>query len=60
MMRILMKTPYKKPEMNILEIAPCMILSSSLGISKTSQGDFSEDFAKGHRGAWGNLWEEND
>lgn len=51
-----MKKQYEKPNMDVIDISPCMILALSI---KDSQGDLSEDFAEGHRGTWGNLWEEN-
>ena len=51
-----MRKQYEKPKMCIVDIAPCMILA--LSIDKGSQGDFPEDFAKEHRGTWGDLWGE--
>ena len=44
--------------MNIADLAPYEILATSsptLNISDT-QGEADEDFARGHRGSWGNLW----
>lgn len=56
-----MKTQYEKPTINVLDIAPCIPLAASgLDIDADSKGDFSEDFGRGHRGAWGNLWDESD
>ena len=54
-----MRKQYKQPMMNVVDMSPCMPLASSLGIDKHSQGDFSEDFVKGHRGTWGDLWGED-
>ena len=51
-----MRKQYEKPKMCIVDIAPCVILAFS--IDKDSQGDF-EDFSKGHRGTWGDLWGED-
>ena len=56
-----MKTQYEKPTINVLDIAPCIPLAASgLDIDADSKGDFSEDFGRGHRGTWGNLWDESD
>lgn len=52
------KIDYIKPEMSIVDLTPYEILatsSSTLSISNT-QGKADEDFARGHRGSWGNLW----
>lgn len=53
-----MRKQYEQPVMNVVDMSPCMPLASSLGIDKHKQGDFSEDFAKEHRGTWGDLWGE--
>ena len=43
--------------MEVMEIATCQIIATSLNIDSGSQGDYDEDFVKEHRGTWGNLWE---
>lgn len=53
-----MKKQYIRPEMMIIEIAPCCMLSTSVDIYTESQGDFKKDFVRGHRGTWGNLWDK--
>ena len=53
-----MKKQYERPEVNVVEITFCSMLSTSLNIDEQSQGDFEEDFAGKRRGTWGNLWEE--
>lgn len=51
---------YQKPNMEVIEISPCMFLASSFGIDDSSQGNFTVDFARErHRGIWGNLWEND-
>lgn len=52
-----MKSQYKKPLMNVIEITSCMLFATStLDINSYSQGEFKEDFAKSRRGTWGDLW----
>lgn len=54
-----MKRNYIAPEMEIQEIELETIVAGSpsvMGISSEKGGE-SEDFAQGHRGTWGNLWE---
>lgn len=56
------KIDYISPEMSIASLVPCEILATSnptLGISNT-QGEAAEDFARGNRNSWGNLWEEGE
>lgn len=53
-----MKTRYMKPEVIEIEITFISMLSTSMSIDKTSQGDSEEDFVRGHRGIWGDLWSE--
>lgn len=56
-----MKKKYENPEMNVLDMIPCSLLSTSgFDIDSSSKGDFEEDFAKGRRGVWGNLWDKGD
>ncbi len=55
-----MKKRYIKPEMDVMESAPCVLMASSVVFDDSSQGDFSEDFAKRHRGTWGDLWGVNE
>ena len=55
-----MRKTYEKPEINVIEIAACSMLSTSFNIESHSQGDFKEDFARKHRGTWGDLWIENE
>lgn len=51
---------YQKPNMEVIEISPYLLLASSVGIDGSSQGDFSEDLVRErHRGTWGNLWEND-
>lgn len=55
-----MKAYYVRPEMTEVLVAVSSMLSASLTINSTSQGDHNEDFANGRRGVWGNLWAGND
>ena len=45
-----------KPEMVEVEIAIGSMLAASFTIDKNSQGDCEEDFVRGRRGVWGDLW----
>ena len=54
-----MKRLYIKPEIDVIDCAPCIPMATSVVFDDSSQGDFSEDFAKGHRGTWGDLWGES-
>lgn len=54
-----MKKQYIRPEMMIIEVDCCTMLSTSVVVDTQSQGDFKADFVRGKRGTWGNLWEEN-
>ena len=54
------KKEYKSPKISVINIDASYMLASSFRIDNTSQGDFKEDFVRGHRGTWGNLWSEND
>ena len=49
-----------KPEISIVEILSCSMLSTSVEVDTNSQGDFKEDFVRGHRGRWGNLWDNEE
>lgn len=51
-----MRNQYVKPEMVEVEIAIGSMLAASLTIDKNSQGDCEEDFVRGRRGVWGDLW----
>lgn len=51
-----MRNQYVKPEMVEVEIAIGSMLAASLTIDKNSQGDCEEDFVRGSRGVWGDLW----
>lgn len=58
-----MKKKYVTPEINIVEVAACSMLSTSMTIVSDSQGDFRVDFVerrRRQRGVWGNLWADND
>ena len=50
-----MRMLYVKPEVTMVEIDTCFILSTSCPINDT-KGDFETDFVRGHRGVWGDLW----
>ena len=54
------KKQYEPPKMSVIEIEVCHILATSFNIDKGSQGDFKEDFVRGHRVTWGNLWNRKD
>ena len=54
------KKKYVKPEISIVEIFACSMLSTSLEVDTNSQGDFKEDFVRGHRGRWGDLWDNEE
>lgn len=49
-----MKQNYIAPEMEIVEMELEAIISMSINMQE--QGDENEDFARGRRGTWGNLW----
>ena len=51
-----MRMQYVKPEVTMVEIDTCFMLSTSCPIDDNSQGDFGTDFVRGHRGVWGDLW----
>ena len=53
-----MRNQYVKPEMVEVEIVISSMLAASLtmNIDKNSQGDCEEDFVRGRRGVWGDLW----
>ena len=53
-----MRKQYVKPEMMEIEIVISSMLAASLtmNINKNSQGDCEEDFVRGRRGVWGDLW----
>ena len=51
-----MRNQYVKPEMVEVEIVISSMLAASLTIDKNSQGDCEEDFVRGRRGVWGDLW----
>ena len=42
-----------------MDIEPVSLCASSFDIDTQSQGYEDEDFSRGHRGTWGNLWAEN-
>lgn len=46
---------YVQPKMCVIDIAPCTLLAGSFSVND-SQGDFKEDFVRGHRAIWGDLW----
>ena len=54
-----MRRQYIKPEIDVIDCAPCVLMASSVVFDDSSQGDFSEDFVKGHRGTWGDHWGES-
>ena len=53
-----MRKQYVKPEMMEIEVVISSMLAASLtmNINKNSQGDCEEDFVRGRRGVWGDLW----
>ena len=53
-----MRNQYVKPEMVEVEIVISSMLAASLtmNINKTLKGDCEEDFVRGSRGVWGDLW----
>ena len=54
-----MKKRYEKPRINVEDIASCAPLSTSGFYTDTdSKGDFDDDFVKGRREVWGNLWDK--
>ncbi len=58
-----MKTKNKKnyvpPQMAIITVQPCeMLATSNILNTHNWQGD-EEDFTRGRRGRWGNLWDES-
>ena len=55
---MVMRNQYVKPEMVEVEIVISSMLAASLtmNINKTLKGDCEEDFARGRRGVWGDLW----
>lgn len=54
-----MKKKYESPQITVMDMIPYTFLSTSgFDIESDSQGDFEEDFAKGYRGVWGNLWDK--
>lgn len=55
-----MRKTYEKPEISVVEVTICSVLSTSFNIDSNSRGDFREDFARKHRGTWGDLWEEKE
>ena len=54
------KKQYQPPKMSVIEIEVCHISATSFNIDKGSQGDFEEDFVRGRRETWGNLWNRKD
>ena len=60
-MQMKKKYTYIRPQAVVMDIEPVSLCasSSSFNIDTQSQGDEDEDFSKGHRGTWGNLWAEN-
>ena len=46
--------------MSVIEIEVCHISATSFNMDKGSQGDFEEDFVRGRRETWGNLWNRKD
>ncbi len=56
------KIDYISPEMSIVSLAPCEILATSSPTFRISnmQGEADDDFAHGHRGSWGNLWDNEE
>ena len=53
-----MRKQYVKPEMMEIEVVISSMLAASLtmNINKTLKGDSEEDFVRGRRGVWGDLW----
>ena len=53
-----MRKQYVKPEMMEIEVVISSMLAASLtmNINKTLKGDYEEDFVRGRRGVWGDLW----
>ena len=60
MRTMVMRKQYVKPEIMEVEVAIGSMLAASLVIDKTSKGDCEEDFVRGRRGIWGDLWADND
>ena len=56
---MVMRKQYVKPEMFVVEISISSMLAASFTIDKNSQGDCEEDFARGRRGVWGDLWADD-
>lgn len=52
-----MKKQYVQPKICEVDVAPCSFLASSFIVNTDSQGDFKEDFVRGHRATWGDLWD---
>lgn len=53
------KYTYVRPQVVVMDVDSMSLCASSFNIDTKSQGDEEEDFSKGHRGTWGNLWAEN-
>ena len=54
-----MKKVYVKPEIVEIEVVICSMQSTSFQIDDDSQGDFGDDFVRGRRGVWGDLWADD-
>ena len=52
------KYTYIRPQAEVMDIEPVSLCASSFDIDKQSEGYEDEDFSRGHRGTWGNLWAE--
>lgn len=58
-MKMKKKYTYIRPQAEVIYIEPVSLCASSFDIDTQSQGYEDEDFSRGHRGTWGNLWAEN-
>lgn len=58
-MKMKKKYTYIRPQAEVMDIEPVSLCASSFDIDKQSEGYEDEDFSRGHRGTWGNLWAEN-
>lgn len=50
---------YIKPEIEIIEIAPDMMIATSIFIDVEQEEEGKADVIEKRRGTWGDLWAEN-
>lgn len=56
----MMRKPYIRPEIYIIEAELFTMIATSMGINET-KGDHPEDFVRERRrGMWGDLWGEKE